>query len=521
MKIRGRLIVAFLIMTVFPLCAGAASFHATLQNQTDTIIEYYGVDPKDYKNYRILLNPIKVLYNITLKDFTTITNVADSAPDKLLNYNVLDTISSAFVKKDSFIVVKKDGRDYYIGDETCYKNIPALPPFSRHKIGNNNNITLNADNSFLIREKDFYYADNSEGQVFLITNLSKLLPYWRNSLRDLMLCFLLIIVITGTMLIVWLYHSIVKPLNILHIATMQIGAGNLDNPVRVTTSDEIGELCRDFEEMRIRLKSILEERIQYEQDTRDMMSSISHDLKTPLTAIKGYAEGLIDGVAKTPDKQEQYLKTIINKAVDMTYLVDELSLFAKIEQNALPYNFTTIDIGEYFDDCIEDMVFDLEAHKIKIVYENHTAPGTLITADPEQLKRVINNISGNSVKYMDKKDGILKISIQDVVPLPVSPPLYRQINEDGTDVMPPKVQEEFIRVEISDNGPGIDKRDLPFIFDRFYRADASRNSSKGGSGLGLAIVQKIISDHGGKIWAASTLGNGLSIYFTLKKKGVE
>lgn len=121
-------------MTVFPLCAGAASFHATLQNQTDTIIEYYGVDPKDYKNYRILLNPIKVLYNITLKDFTTITNVADSAPDKLLNYNVLDTISSAFVKKDSFIVVKKDGRDYYIGDETCYKNIPALPLFQDIKL---------------------------------------------------------------------------------------------------------------------------------------------------------------------------------------------------------------------------------------------------------------------------------------------------------------------------------------------------------------------------------------------------
>ena len=119
---------------------------------------------------------------------------------------------------------------------------------------------------------------------------------------------------------------------------------------------------------------------------------------------------------------------------------------------------------------------------------------------------------------MDKKDGKVKISIKNVIPPPISPPLYRQINEDGTDLIPPKAKDEFVQVEISDNGPGIDIRDLPFIFDRFYRADASRNSSKGGSGLGLAIVKKIISDHGGKIWAASTLGNGLSIYFTLKKK---
>lgn len=518
MKIRGRLIVAFLIMTVFPLCAGLASFHAILQNQAGVLIEHYGADPVDYKSYRIMLNPVKVLYSITLKDFAAIADIADSTPGKLLNYNVLYTISSALEKKDSFIVVRKDGNDYYIGDKDCYKNVSLLPPFSRHKIGKNNNIILDADNSFLIREKDFYYADNSEGQVFIITNVSRLLPYWKNSIRDLMFCFLVIIVITGTILIIWLYHSIVKPLNILHIATMQIGAGNLDNPVRVTTSDEIGELCRDFEEMRIRLKSILEERIKYEQDTRDMMSSISHDLKTPLTAIKGYAEGLIDGVAKTPDKQEQYLKTIITKAVDMTYLVDELSLFAKIEQNALPYNFTSIDIGEYFDDCIEDIAFDLESHNMKTVYENNARPGTLITADPEQLKRVINNIAGNSVKYMDKKEATLKISIKDVVPPPVAPPLYRQINEDGTDVLPPKAQEEFIQIEISDNGPGIDQRDLPFIFDRFYRADASRNSSKGGSGLGLAIVKKIISDHGGRIWAASSPGNGLSIYFTLKKK---
>lgn len=521
MKIRGRLIVAFLIMTVFPLCAGAISFHEILQNQANILSAYYSTGPEEPEAYGFILNPVKVLYSITLKDFNAISDVADKTPDKLLEYNILDDTSRMLEKRDSFIVIMRNNRNYFTGDEECYEKIQSLPAFSRHKTGINNNLTLDTANSFLIREKDFYFSDKSKGQFFLVTDLSRLLPYWKNSARDIMLCFLSIIVITGAILILWLYHSIVKPLNILRIATKQIGAGNLDNPVRVTTSDEIGELCRDFEEMRIRLKSILEERIQYEQDTREMMGSISHDLKTPLTAIKGYAEGLADGVADTPGKQEKYLRTIIAKSVDMTYLVDELSLFAKIEQNALPYNFTTLDIGSYFDDCIDDIAFDLESHNIKIIHENHTEPGTLIIADPEQLKRVINNIVGNSVKYMDKKEGVVKISITNLVPPPSPPPLYRQIKADGTDLVPKKAQDGNIQIEISDNGPGIDKKDLPFIFDRFYRADASRNPARGGSGLGLAIVQKIILDHNGRIWASSTPGTGTSIYFTLKKKNKE
>ncbi|MDE7051337.1 MAG: HAMP domain-containing histidine kinase [Lachnospiraceae bacterium] len=517
MKIRSRLIVAFLIMTVFPLCAGAASFHKTVQMQADTLIAYYSADPADYEGYGFILNPVQVLYNITSKDFNTISDIADQHPDRLLDPVTINTITRTLAGRDTFIVIRYKDEEFYVGNKECYNRMNILPYFTEAR-KDNNYISLDTKNSLLIRGKDFYFTDNTEGQFYLITDLSKLMPYWKNSFRDILICFLAIIVITGTILILWLYHSIVKPLDILHIATMQIGAGNLDNPVRVTSSDEIGELCRDFEEMRIRLKSILEERIQYEQNTRDMMGSISHDLKTPLTAIKGYAEGLADGVAATPGKQEKYLKTIIAKAVDMTYLVDELSLFAKIEQNALPYNFTVLNIGEYFEDCIDEIAFDLEAHNIKTNYENNTRENTLITADPEQLKRVINNITGNSVKYMDKAEGIIRITISDVIPPPVSPPLYRQINEDGTDVMPPKARDEFIQVEISDNGPGIDRRDLPFIFDRFYRADASRNSSKGGSGLGLAIVQKIISDHNGRIWAESTPGKGTSVYFTLKKK---
>ena len=114
-----------------------------------------------------------------------------------------------------------------------------------------------------------------------------------------------------------------------------------------------------------------------------------------------------------------------------------------------------------------------------------------IIADAEQLKRVINNIISNSVKYLDKRKGIINIRIKDVG--------------------------DFIEVGIEDNGRGIATRDLPNIFDRFYRTDASRNSQKGGSGIGLSIVKKIIEDHNGRIWATSKEGIGTEIHFVLRK----
>ena len=256
-------------------------------------------------------------------------------------------------------------------------------------------------------------------------------------------------------------------------------------------NNEIGELCRDFEKMRKQMKVLMEEKIQYEETTRELMSNISHDLKTPLTAIKGYAEGMLDGVADTKEKREKYLKTIYNKATDMTYLIEELSFFSKMDCNGIPYQFVHLNMEEYFSDCVGELALDLEVKKIDLGYFNYVDKSEEIIVDAEQLKRVINNIIGNSVKYMDKKKGIINFRIQD--------------------------QYDCVQIEIEDNGKGIAKNEISYIFDRFYRTDASRNSSQGGTGLGLSICRKIIEDHGGRIWASSKEGVGTSIFFTLKK----
>ena len=309
--------------------------------------------------------------------------------------------------------------------------------------------------------------------------------------EDMAVCVLLILVATGLSITAWIYRSIVTPICKLEEAAKNIKEGNLDFTIEAESNDEMGNLCRNFEDMRQRLKESAEEKLESEKQNRILISNISHDLKTPLTAIKGYVEGIMDGVADTPEKVDRYMRTIYNKAMDMDRLLNELTLYSKIDTNRIPYNFNHIHVADYFGDCIEEIGLELEAEHIGLSYFNYAGDDVQVIADPEQLKRVIDNIIGNSVKYMDKEHGLINIRIKDVG--------------------------DFIQVEIEDNGKGIGQKDLPFIFDRFYRTDASRNSATGGSGIGLSIVKKIIEDHGGKIWATSKECTGTVMYFVIRK----
>ena len=326
--------------------------------------------------------------------------------------------------------------------------------------------------------------------MFIVTNVGNYVPEIKALLGEMLLLGVLIISFMGGLLIMWIYRSLLRPLHKLQEATKQIRDGNLDFTLDVDDEDEIGMLCQDFEEMRLRLKESQEEKLQYDKESKELISNISHDLKTPITAIKGYVEGIQDGVASSPEKLNKYIRTIYNKANDMDRLIDELTFYSKIDTNKIPYNFSKINVAEYFGDCVEEVGLDMETRGIELGYFNYVDEDVVVIADAEQMKRVINNIIGNSLKYLDKKKGILNIRIKD----------------DG----------DFIQVIIEDNGKGIAAKDLPYIFDRFYRTDSSRNSSKGGSGIGLSIVKKIIEDHGGR-WATSKEGIGTEIHFVLRK----
>ena len=328
--------------------------------------------------------------------------------------------------------------------------------------------------------------------LFLVNTAKSILPEVRRVLLNLVLSILLILLFTAAVLIIWTYSGIVPRIKQLVTATRKIRDGNLNFTIETRGSDEISELSDALEAMRQRLEANAQEKLDAEQEQKELISNIAHDLKTPITAIKGYAEGILDGVADTPDKQERYLRTIYNKANEMNTLINELTLYSKIDTNKIPYNFQKINVKEYFMDCAEELGLDLENQHVHLSYFNYVGDDVTIIADPEQLRRVIHNIVGNSIKYM-RADHQDRISIR--------------INDVG----------DFVQVEIEDNGKGIAKKDLPYIFDRFYRADASRNSAAGGSGIGLSIVKKIIEDHGGKIWATSKEDEGTVMYFVLRK----
>jgi len=310
-------------------------------------------------------------------------------------------------------------------------------------------------------------------------------------MTDILIAIVVILLISVFVLKQWIHKGIISPIWELNIAMKKIAEGNLDYRLDNHYAGEIGELFENYEDMRLRLKESTDEIVDNEKRNRELVSNISHDLKTPITAIKGYVEGIMDGVADTPEKMDRYIKTIYNKANDMNRLINELTIYSGIDNNRIPYNFQRINVSEYFNDCVEEVGLDLESKRIELNFYNLVSDDTMIIADPEQMKRVINNIVGNSIKYLDKENGTIEIRILDEV--------------------------DSIRVEIEDNGRGIAAKDLSRIFERFYRTDESRNSSKGGSGIGLSIVKKIVEDHGGYIWATSKESEGTCMHFVIRK----
>ena len=309
--------------------------------------------------------------------------------------------------------------------------------------------------------------------------------------KDLFFTALVILIFTSVSIGLWIYRSVAAPLVKLRKATQNIKEGNLDFVLEVDGTDEFAELCRDFEEMRRRLKESAEEKVLLDKENKELISNISHDLKTPITAVKGYVEGIMDGVADTPEKMDRYVRTIYNKTNEMDHLINELTFYSKIDTHRIPYTFSKLNVDDYFSDCAEEVGLELETRGIQLYYANYVEKDVLVIADGEQIRRVIHNIISNAIKYMDKTKGVIQIRVKDVG--------------------------DFIQVEIEDNGKGIASKDLTYIFDRFYRTDVSRNSSKGGSGIGLSIVRKILEDHGGKVWATSREGIGTIMYFVLRK----
>ena len=484
MKFKTRLRVTFITIIILPLVLTALAFFGIgsflLYHPTQNL-EITEID------YSLMSDGIQSYGQITEELYAQISEEIELHPEKAEDLEYLEAKNEAIGKRFSYLIVRKDDEIYYSGDSTAETIFNSLPEYEEEK--QEDKIYYFNDVQRIVKQINFRFSDGSEGTLFIVTHIKSLIS--KTLLIDMIIAIVLILVFTSLMLTRWIHKGVFLPVNELNTAMQNIAEGNFEYRLSVEGKGEIGELYQNYEEMRLRLKESAEEKVQQEKQNRELISNISHDLKTPITAIKGDGEGIMDGVADTPEKMDKYIRTVYNKANDMDRLINELTIYSGINSNRIPYNFHRINVADYFKDCVEDVGLDLDSKNIELNYSNLVDPDVVVIADPEQMKRVINNIIGNSVKYMDKEHGVIDIRILDEI--------------------------DSIRVEIEDNGKGIAAKDLPNIFERFYRTDSSRNSSKGGSGIGLSIVKKIVEDHGGYIWATSKEGEGTCMHFVLRK----
>lgn len=302
---------------------------------------------------------------------------------------------------------------------------------------------------------------------------------------------ILLTVAVGIALSRWMARQIVEPVERLRDMADAISQGDLDHPVPIVSRDEIGDTCRSFEQMRLQLRSARDTREKYDQNRKELLAGISHDLSTPLTKIEGYASGIVDGIANTPEKRRHYLTMIQDTSRHMAKLVQTLFLFSKLDLGQIPFHWETVDIKAYVADYVGEQgpLYESQGLAVRFTASVDKAEARL---DRSQFQRVLENILSNSLKYKDADRGQVAVSLE----------------ADG---------DKGYLLTFADDGRGVDDADLTKIFESFYRSDKARSDVAKGSGLGLAVVQQIVLAMGGAIWARHTEPKGLTICIRLPK----
>lgn len=284
-------------------------------------------------------------------------------------------------------------------------------------------------------------------------------------------------------------QSMMQSLKMLKNGVRHISEGDLDFSIKTNKRDEVGQVVMAFEDMRLRLKASIDAQVREDESRRELVANISHDLRTPVTAIKGYVEGLIDGMANTPEKMEKYTKTILSKTIALDRMIDDLFLYSSLDVGKANYHFENVSAADFFKSMCNETRLDLEEKGFEVQCSINLPPDVMVKLDRNMIQRLQHNLTENAVKY--SRESGRKV-------------LFAVCIKDGTVVC-----------STEDNGIGIQPDALPYIFERFYRADAARTSTIGGTGLGLQISKRIVEDHGGRIWAESNYGEFTRISWTL------
>ncbi|MGL5677524.1 MAG: sensor histidine kinase [Cellulosilyticaceae bacterium] len=285
----------------------------------------------------------------------------------------------------------------------------------------------------------------------------------------------------------YIKRQFLKPIEKICLSSESIIKGDYDVVVgealdKEIKSSEIGSLAYVFELMRDELKAKQERENKLKKAQKELIACISHDLKTPLSSIKAYSEGLGDGVITDPEKRKRYASVIMNKADALNSMINDLLEHSKAELHVLTIEKTEVYFTDYFQKATEELKLVIEKAGMICELQND-APNRLIEIDTRRMTQVIENLVSNSIKYA--VDGGW-IGIQS------------------------RCCDNHIIISVKDKGKGIEHLDIPYVFDKFYRGEKSRNSTIAGSGLGLSICKYIVEEHNGRIECTSKVGEGTS-----------
>ena len=298
---------------------------------------------------------------------------------------------------------------------------------------------------------------------------------------------IVVILLLNTLFTRYQLKKLLQPVDALARAAGRIETGDFTQAIDYQGRDEFAPVCDAFNRMQEHLLAEQEKSAAYERARTDLVAGISHDLRTPLTSVKGYIKGLRDGVAQTPERQRQYLEVAYRKACDMDVLLQRLFYFSRMETGNLPLFREEADLGEFVARFAAETRPELEQAGGEITLELSAGPHPA-SFDPEQMCRVLTNLKDNALRYSGADRPVISLTVER--------------------------QGERTCIRFADNGQGVPETDLPRLFDQFWRADQARSSRNGeGSGLGLYIARYIVEAHGGTIAARNE--NGLVFEISL------
>ncbi|GGF98317.1 two-component system histidine kinase PnpS [Paenibacillus abyssi] len=232
----------------------------------------------------------------------------------------------------------------------------------------------------------------------------------------------------------------------------------------------------------------------------EFVANVSHELKTPIAAVKGFAETLLGGAVNDPETARSFLKIIFDESERLNRLIGDILELSKVESRRIPLQFSPIEMSSFISDTVEFIA--AQAHRKNIRMDMKVDQGIYVEADEDRLRQIMMNLLSNGINYTPD-GGRVSISVE-----PIVKKAPHNDAAEGED-------DDYIRIKISDTGIGIPKKDLPRIFERFYRVDKARSRSSGGTGLGLSIVKHLVELHKGTITVESTVGVGSTFIIEL------